>query len=150
MRAGADDVKDALAKTLDFTGLCVPFSFLPPIKPPNAQTVERGNFAACLDRRGATMDENQKGQVLQYLAAHFPDRQVDQQNDFDRDAESFKVHLDKGTLLLKISGEFLHDVPADVLGQRLDALNTAQELAKLLDSGTGLFVTTKGLQGLTR
>lgn len=47
--------------------------------------------------------------ISQYLSANFAGIGIEHKPDFDRDAQSFKVHLQNGTLLLKVGNEFIGD-----------------------------------------
>lgn len=55
------------------------------------------------------MHEEKYAAIAQYLSANFTDCEIEQKPDFDRGAQSFKVHVPKATLLLKVGNEFVDD-----------------------------------------
>jgi hypothetical protein len=55
------------------------------------------------------MHEEKHAAIAQYLSESFTDCEIEQKPDFDRGAQSFKVHAPKATLLLKVGNEFLDD-----------------------------------------
>jgi hypothetical protein len=56
------------------------------------------------------MSTKEKYEVIKdYLRKKFPDSTIEQKDDFNRGADSFKVHLADCTLLLKVGREFLED-----------------------------------------
>jgi len=89
------------------------------------------------------MDQQKQAAVIRYLHVHYPGREIEVREDFDRDAEAFKVHLDGGaTRLLKVSNQLIDDTPEDALAHLLDRM----EAVELLEcgKGQGLFVTSDG------
>jgi hypothetical protein len=73
---------------------------------------------------------------------------VEQKHDFDRGAQSFKVHLSGRTLLLKVGDEFIEDNSVAEILRQFDLWS----LAELLGKGTELavLVTRHGLETFDR
>lgn len=103
----------------------------------------RENRAA--HRTPAAMDPAKTSAVSHYLTLHFPGRYVEHREDFDRDAQSFKVHLDRGTLLLKISDDVLHDTTMAGIPAFLGKHEAIERLESLGGTGKGLLVSRNGL-----
>jgi hypothetical protein len=58
------------------------------------------------------MDQQKQATIIRYLHVHYPDRQIEVREDFDRDAAAFKIHLDSGTTrLLKVLNQLVDDTP---------------------------------------
>ena len=55
------------------------------------------------------MHEEKHAAIKQYLAEKFPGCEIEQQHDFARRAQSFKLHIVAVTLLLKVGDEFIDD-----------------------------------------
>ena len=55
------------------------------------------------------MHEEKHAAIAKYLSESFTGCEIEQKSDFDRDAQSFKVHVPKATLLLKVGNNFLDD-----------------------------------------
>lgn len=58
--------------------------------------------------------------ITRYLERQFPGSVVEDQYDFDRGAQTFKVSRDHGHYLAKLDEEFLDDQSVDTLGQWLE------------------------------
>ncbi len=86
--------------------------------------------------------------IHQYLSEHFPECAIEQKHDFDRDAETYKVHVEKGTLLLKVGGLFTddNDIP-EIL--RLFGLFALADVLKE-ERELGILVTNNGLEKFNR
>ncbi|MGH8403465.1 MAG: hypothetical protein ACRESO_08710, partial [Gammaproteobacteria bacterium] len=80
--------------------------------------------------------------IQQYLADKFPDSQIEQKNDFDRGAQSFKIEVTDSSLLLKIAGEFIDNNNIDEILRRLDDWNICALLGS--EPGFGIMVTENG------
>ena len=96
------------------------------------------------------MRDQKINEVLRYLRVHFPSRGVERKYDFDRDAESFKVMLDRGTLLLKVTETFLDDNDVLLIVDLLDRAQAAEALERTAGTGRGLIVTVNGLKEFDR
>lgn len=95
------------------------------------------------------MDQQKQVAIIRYLHVHYPAREIEVREDFDHDAQAFKVHLDGGaTRLLKVSNQLIDDTPEDVLSHRLDR----EEVGELLErgNGQGVFVTSNGARYFDR
>jgi hypothetical protein len=84
--------------------------------------------------------------VSEYLERALPGTRVNDAVDFDRHAHSFRLTDASGRMigLVTVSGEFLDDVPAAEIGERLktmplkDALSAAGTTARVIVTTTGL------------
>ena len=94
-------------------------------------------------------DEKLKA-VVQYLNVHFPNCEVLQEHDFDRDAQSFKVMLGRDTVLLKVTDTFIDDGYPDDITASLDQMEAGEELQKTIGTGKGVLVTMDGLKRFER
>jgi hypothetical protein len=89
------------------------------------------------------MDHQKQATVIRYLHVHYPGREIEVREDFDHDAEAFKVHLDGGvTRLLKVSSQLIDDTPEDALAHLLDRMEVCELLER--GKGQGVFVTSVG------
>jgi hypothetical protein len=80
--------------------------------------------------------------IHSYLTRAFPGRFIEQRHDRERDAQSFKVHLERGTLLLKVGDAFVSDRAPDEIVAKLERWGVAAMLSR--DRDTGVLVVTEG------
>lgn len=83
-----------------------------------------------------------------YLKKHFPDSTIEQKHDFDRGAQSFKVHLSDRTLLLKVGGELTEDNSLEEILRLFDLWTLAEVLGK--ETELGVLATRRGLETFRR
>ncbi len=86
--------------------------------------------------------------IESYLKRKFPEATIEQKHDFDRDAQSFKVHLSDHTLLLKVGGEFTEDNSTEEILHLFDLWALAEVLGK--ETELGVLATQRGLQTFRR
>lgn len=94
------------------------------------------------------MSANKIRAISAYLSERFPNAEIDEKADFDRGAQSFKVHLPSRTLLLKVSNEFIEDNHAPEILHRFNLLSLAEVLGK--DASVGILVSQRGLETFAR
>ncbi|HEY0824007.1 MAG TPA: hypothetical protein VGD76_09500 [Ramlibacter sp.] len=82
--------------------------------------------------------------VKRYLSDQFTGRYIEHQADFDRNAQTFKVHLQEGTLLLKVSDELLRDNTPSDIRLRLEDAAVGGLLWGLKGTDRGLLVASTG------
>ena len=60
------------------------------------------------------MREEKYAAIEKYLSDNIPNKGIEQKNDFELSAQTFKVHAEKEFLLLKVSEPFVddNDIPA--------------------------------------
>ena len=92
------------------------------------------------------MRDNQLQAVERYLHIHFPNREILQDYDFDRGAQSFKVILERESLLLKVTETYLDDHQDIDILEALDRLEAGEALERTRGTGDGVIVTTAGLR----
>lgn len=88
------------------------------------------------------MEDNKLDIVRNYLSSAFPGDSVEEKYDFDRCAQTFKIHHNNESLLLKVDENFLSDNNEDEIFTVLDN----QEISKLLKDNKelGVFVGNLG------
>lgn len=86
--------------------------------------------------------------IENYLRKNFPDSEIEQQHDFNRGAQSFKVHLSGRTLLLKVGGEFTEDNSIEEIIRHFDLWALADILGK--ETELGVLATQRGLETFRR
>ena len=86
--------------------------------------------------------------IESYLKRKFPDSTIEQKHDFDRGAQSFKVHLVDRTLLLKVGGEFTEDNSIEEIVRQFDLWALAEILEK--ETELGVLATQRGLETFRR
>ena len=88
------------------------------------------------------------GLIESYLKRKFPESTIEQKHDFDRGAQSFKVHLSDRTLFLKVGGEFTEDNSTEEILRLFDLWALAEVLGK--ETELGVLVTQRGLETFRR
>lgn len=73
---------------------------------------------------------------------------IEQKQDFDRGAQSFKVHLSDRTLLLKVGGELTEDNRIEEILRLFDLWALAKVLEK--EAELGVLATRRGLETFRR
>lgn len=95
------------------------------------------------------MSTKEKYEVIEdYLRKKFPDSTIEKKDDFNRGAQSFKVHLSDCTLLLKVGREFIEDNNiAEII-----SLFDLWALAEILEKSPELLVlvTHRGVEAFRR
>jgi len=88
------------------------------------------------------MEENKLNAVRKYLLSEFKNDVVEEKYDFDRCAQTFKVHHKNESLLLKVDENFLDDNSED----EITAVLENQEISKILKDNKelGVFVGNLG------
>jgi len=88
------------------------------------------------------MEENKLNAVRKYLSSEFPGDTLEEKYDFDRGAQTFKIHHQKEALLLKVDENFLADSNED----QITTVLQNQEISKLLKDNKelGVFVGNLG------
>lgn len=77
--------------------------------------------------------------VRNYLAREFPGAIIDDQYDFDRCARTFRIRIDKDSLLLKVGENFLDDNSDVQVGNHLQNWKIASILRE--NRELGIFVS---------
>lgn len=86
--------------------------------------------------------------IESYLKKHFPGSTIEQKDDFDRRAQTFKVHLTNSTLLLKVGGELTEDNTLEEILRLFDLWALADILGK--ETELGVLATRHGLETFRR
>lgn len=94
------------------------------------------------------MSEAKLTAIQQYLAEKFPGQEIEQKHDFDREAQSFKVHVTGATLLLKVTDEFTADNDIPQILHLFNRWAMADVLSK--DKKLGVLVSGRGLESFRR
>ena len=89
------------------------------------------------------MSTEKQATIHTYLCERFPNAEVEEKNDFDLGAQTFKVLLSKSTLLLKVGDEFIGDNSAAEILRLFNLWSLAEVLGK--ENALGVLVTQKGL-----
>jgi len=92
--------------------------------------------------------EEKYAAIEQYLAERIPNRGIEQHNNFDLGAQSFKVHVANSSYLLKVSEPFVADYEIDQILQRFGQWNLAAVLSE--ESNRIVLVGNEGVQFLPR
>lgn len=80
--------------------------------------------------------------IQQHLAGKFPECQIEQEHDFDRGAQGFKIDVADGSLLLKIADEFIDDNDISEILCRFDTWKLCDLLRN--EQRLGVMVTENG------
>lgn len=88
--------------------------------------------------------------VKSYLSRQFTGRYIEHHADTDSDAQCFKVHLEEGTLLLKITDEVLRDQSASQVKALLADTAVVAELWRQKGTARGLLLSSGGLSHFAR
>ena len=88
------------------------------------------------------------GLIESYLKRKFPESTIEQNHDFDRGAQSFKVHLSDRTLFLKVGGEFTEDNSTEEILRLFDLWALAEVLGK--ETELGVLATQRGHETFRR
>ena len=95
------------------------------------------------------MSANEKYSAIDgYLREYFKGSDVEQKHDFDRGAQSFKVHLSGHTFLLKVGDEFIEDNAVAEILRQFGLWSIAEVLGK--ETELGVIVTRHGLETFDR
>jgi len=86
--------------------------------------------------------------IEKYLAQHIPNRGIEQKNDFDLSAQRFKVHLERDSLLLKVSEAFVDDNEIPDILRQFDKWGIPRLLQK--DSNVAILLGNEGVTTLKR
>ena len=97
-----------------------------------------------------SMREPQIASVHRYLSVSFPGKTVEQHLDFDRSAESFKVHIDRETVLLKVLHTWLDDHNEEEVIVLLDKMEVGQALEQTKGTDSGILVSEAGVRHFVR
>jgi hypothetical protein len=100
--------------------------------------------------REVSMSEEKYAAIAGYLSKKFPDCELEQQHDFDRGAQTFKVqiHAKPNTLLLKVSDEFVGDNNTSEILRLIDRWELAKHLCN--EKSHGVLITGGGLELFSR
>jgi hypothetical protein len=96
------------------------------------------------DTQGAGQVRRTIEAVKSYLSGQFTGRYIEHQADFDRDAQSFKVHLEDGMLLMKVSDELLRDNTPSAIRALFEDAAVGGHLWRLKGTDRGLLVSSAG------
>lgn len=94
------------------------------------------------------MKEEKFAEIAKHLSEKFPGCQVEQKYDFDRGAQSFKVHVPGGTLLLKVVEEFIEDNSVVEILRLFNLWALAENLGK--EKELGVLVSQRGMERFQR
>jgi hypothetical protein len=96
------------------------------------------------------MDNEKLTSIQQYLAGIFSDQEIEQNYDFDRGTQHFKIITPEGPLHLKITEEFIadHDIPEII--RRLNRWAVADALRESKHMKYGVLVSESGLRQFSR
>lgn len=94
------------------------------------------------------MDVNKLNTVREYLASSFPGKVVEEQYDFDRGAQTFKVRDGKDSLLLKVGENFLEDNDSGQVNQFITDQAVAYQMSE--NKHLCIFVGNNAVSKLTR
>lgn len=94
------------------------------------------------------MREEKHAAINTYLAEKFPNCDIEQKHDFDRGAQTFKVHVADGTLLLKVGDEFVEDNSTPEILRLFNLWGLAEVLGK--EKELGVLVSQRGLESFRR
>lgn len=81
------------------------------------------------------MEETKLAAVRSYLQDEFPQAAIDENYDFDRCAQTFRIRKGKQSLLLKVGEEFLADNTAAAIRAHLDNWKVAALLVENIELG---------------
>jgi len=90
------------------------------------------------------MREEKHVAIDKYLAENFPGCDIEQKYDFDCRAQTFKVHIADGTLLLKVADEFVEDNVTPEILRLFNLWGLAKMLGK--EKKLGVLVSQHGLE----
>ena len=90
------------------------------------------------------MLEEKHAAIAKYLNENFPGLEIEQRHDFDRGAHTFKIHMPKGTLLLKVGDEFVADNDITEILRLFNLWSLKETLGK--EKELGVLVTQRGLE----
>lgn len=94
------------------------------------------------------MHEEKHAAIKQYLAEKFPGCEIEQQHDFARRAQSFKLHIVAVTLLLKVGDEFIDDNSTPEILRLFNLWGVAEVLGN--EKEFGVLVSQHGLDSFRR
>ena len=94
------------------------------------------------------MREEKHAAIGKYLAEKFPGCSIEQRHDFDRGAQTFKVHVADDTLLLKVGDEFVADNSKPEIFRLFNLWNLAEVLGG--EKELGVLVSQRGLESFRR
>lgn len=94
------------------------------------------------------MREEKHAAINKYLAEKFPDCDTEQMHDFDRGAQTFKLHVADGSLLLKVGDEFVEDNSTPEILRLFNLWGLAEALCK--EKELGVLVSQHGLESFRR
>ena len=86
--------------------------------------------------------------IESYLKDHFSNCQIEQNYDFDRGAQSFKIESVDGSRLLKVGNEFVDDNETSEMLRLFDLWALSAVLAK--EKELGVLVLQSGLTSFSR
>lgn len=90
------------------------------------------------------MREEKHAAINKYLAEELPGCDIEQKHDFDRGAQTFKLYIAGGTLLLKIEDEFFEDNSTPEILHLFKFWGLAEVLGK--EKELGVLVSQCGLK----
>ena len=94
------------------------------------------------------MNKEKLGAIAKYLSQKMGNVDIEQKHDFDRGAQTFKLHVADGSRLLKVSDDFVDDNSiADIL-RRFDQWNLTEALMR--EKQLGILATDRGLETFDR
>ncbi len=94
------------------------------------------------------MEGNKLDIVRKYLTSQFSGCAVEEKYDFDRGAQTFKIHVGKDSLLLKVGENFLGDNDENKIAKHLESWKVANLLKE--SKNLGIFVGNEGPKTFTR
>ena len=94
------------------------------------------------------MREEKYAAIEKYLSKSILNNGIEQKNDFDLSAQTFKIHVEKNSLLLKVSEPFVDDNDIPEIIKRFEKWGLPGLLAK--NSNSTVFVGNEGVNILKR
>jgi len=94
------------------------------------------------------MREEKHTAINKYLTEKFPGCDIEQMHDFDRGAQTFKLHAADGSLLLKVGDEFVEDNTTPEILRLFNLWGLAEVLCK--EKELGVLVSQHGLESFRR
>lgn len=94
------------------------------------------------------MRKDKHAAICNYLAEKFPGCNIEQKHDFDSRAQTFKLHVADGTLLLKVGDEFVDDNGTPEILRLFTRWGLPEVLGK--EKELGVLVSQRGIESFLR
>jgi hypothetical protein len=94
------------------------------------------------------MREEKYAAIEKYLSENIPNKGIEQKNDFHLSAQTFKIHVEKDSLLLKVSEPFVDDNDIHAIIRQFERWGLPGLLAK--NSNSTVLVGNEGVNILKR